>query len=59
MSEYSTMTVNERMFVAGLLPEWDQAVLNKNREKLTELLKQVELADQAPIIIESLFRQRS
>ena len=52
------MTVNERLCVAGLLQQWDQAVLNKNREKLAELLKRVELADQAPAIVESVLRRR-
>jgi hypothetical protein len=58
MSAYSGMTVNERLCVAGLLQQWDQAVLNKNREKLAELLKRVELADQAPAIVESVLRRR-
>jgi hypothetical protein len=59
MSELSAMTVNERLFVAGLLREWDQAVLSKDSEKLAELLQQVELAEQAPTIIESVFNRRS
>jgi len=38
MSEYSAMTVNERLFVSGLMGEWDRAVQREDREKLTELL---------------------
>ena len=34
MSEYSVMAVNERLFVTGLIGEWDQAVQRKDREKL-------------------------
>jgi hypothetical protein len=50
------MTVNERLFVAGLMAEWDQDVLREDREKLTELSQRVELADQASVIIESVLR---
>jgi len=51
------MTVNERLFVAGLLPEWDKALLNQDRLKRIELLRRVELADEAPAIIESISRR--
>lgn len=54
MSEYSAMTVNERLFACGLMGEWDQAVKRKDREKLTELLAKVELEDQAAIIVGSV-----
>ena len=54
MSEYSAMTVNERLFASGLMGEWDLAVKRKDREKLTELLAKVELEDQAAIIVGSV-----
>jgi hypothetical protein len=57
MSGYSGMTVNERLSSAKLLREWDQAVLRMDREKLSELLRRVELEDQAPAIIESVLRR--
>jgi hypothetical protein len=56
MSKYCGMTVNERLFEAGLIPEWDQAVLMRDHGKLMELLVQVDLGDQAEKIIESVFR---
>ena len=52
MSEYSAMTVNERLFASGLMEEWDQAVSRKDRLKLIELLWRVELADQAATIVD-------
>ena len=54
MSGYSGMTVNERLFASELIGEWEQAVRVKNREKLIELLRRVELADQAGDILDSI-----
>jgi hypothetical protein len=53
MTDYSGMTVNERLSVAGIEGEWDQAVKSEDREKLKELMKLVGLEDQASIIIEA------
>lgn len=53
MNKLSGMTVNERLYVTGLLPEWEAAVQDGNRERLKELLRQVELNSQAPVIIEA------
>lgn len=58
MSEYSAMTVNERLFVSGLMGEWDRAVQREDREKLTELLGKVELADQAATIVDSVLNRK-
>jgi hypothetical protein len=44
------MTTNERLFVAGLLTEWDAAVKARNRALMIELLSQVDLSEQAAAI---------
>jgi predicted ABC-type ATPase len=51
---FSGMTVNERLFEAGLLEEWDAAVHSSNRARMIELLQSVNLADQAVQIVDSL-----
>jgi hypothetical protein len=39
------MTVNERIYEAGLLPEFDRAVRDRNTDKVISILKAVELTD--------------
>jgi hypothetical protein len=56
MSNSAGTTVNERLFSAGLLPEWDAAVADQDRRKLAQLLDRVQLKDQSPEIIESALR---
>jgi cyclopropane fatty-acyl-phospholipid synthase-like methyltransferase len=53
MSKFGGMTVNERLYEAGFFPIWDEALKNADKNKLREILSQVELADQADVIIES------
>lgn len=49
------MTVNERLYVSGLLNEFDEAVENKDTEKVCSILKKVELTDESvKEILESL-----
>jgi hypothetical protein len=38
--------------------EWDRAVQREDREKLTELLGKVELADQAATIVDSVLDRK-
>jgi hypothetical protein len=44
---YSGMTVNERLYEAGLLDAWDAAASSRNRDRLIELLGKVGLSEQA------------
>lgn len=37
------MTVNERLWVSGLMEQFDKAVKKKNRDRVTAILNQVEL----------------
>ncbi|MBZ5591658.1 MAG: hypothetical protein LAP39_05445 [Acidobacteriia bacterium] len=48
------MTTNERLSVAGLLTEWDMAVKARNRERMIQLLAQVDLSEQAASIADSV-----
>ena len=43
MPLYSGMTVNERLFTAGLIDEWDKAVLKRDRAGMIEVLMATEL----------------
>ena len=43
-SPYAGMTLNERLFTAGLLDRFDQAVRDGDRSVMAELLAQVDLA---------------
>lgn len=42
-TKYSGMTVNERLYVSGLLDEYDKAVKGKDIAKIKSILKAVNL----------------
>ncbi|MFD2187702.1 hypothetical protein [Aquimarina celericrescens] len=46
------MTVNERLYVSGLMDDYEKAVSDKNIDKIKSILKQVELNESsiAPIL---------
>ena len=48
------MTVNERLYEAGIMEEWDRATASRNRDRMIELLGKVELSDQAEHIADSV-----
>jgi len=52
--KYSGMTVNERLYEAGIMEEWDRATASRNRDRMIELLGKVELSDQAEHIADSV-----
>lgn len=41
--DYSGMTVNERLFAAGLVDAFDDAARRRDRDKMIELLRRVEV----------------
>ena len=41
--KYSGMTVNERLYISGLLQKFDDAVKEKDINKIIKILKEVEL----------------
>ena len=43
------MTVNERLYVSGLMADFDIAVSEKNVDKIISILKEVNLPDYATI----------
>lgn len=46
-NSYGGMTVNERLYVSGLLDKFDVAVREKNIELITTILTEVELTDES------------
>lgn len=53
-SPYAGMTVNERLYAAGLLAEWDEAARNRDRTSMIEILGSVDLKEQAASIVDSI-----
>lgn len=53
-NKYAGMTVNERLYVSGLMDEFDEAVEKKNTEKVRAILEKVELTEDSinPILEE-------
>ena len=55
-SKYDGMTVNERLFEAKLLDEYDSAVKKRDKKALVKILKKVTLSEeQANAIIDAIF----
>jgi len=52
--DYSGMTVNERLFSAGLMADWDGAAQSRNRKRMVELLTKVDLEDEADQIVDTI-----
>lgn len=46
-NKYAGMTVNERLYVSGLMDEFDKAVEKKNTEKIRAILEKVELTEES------------
>jgi hypothetical protein len=44
--KYKGMTVNERLYVSGLLDQFEKAVRAKNVERAVQILKEVELTEE-------------
>jgi hypothetical protein len=42
-SKYGGMTVNERLYLSGLMDEFDKALLRQDTNTLISILKEVEL----------------
>ena len=43
--KYAGMTVNERLYVSGLMDEFEEAVEKKNADKVRTILEKVGLTD--------------
>ncbi len=44
-TNYKAMTLNERLYVSGLMAEFDRARLRWDRAKIVEILKAVDVDD--------------
>ena len=54
-SEYAGMTVNERLFAAGLLDAFDAAAKRRDRDEMIRLLASVELeGPDGPAIVDTI-----
>lgn len=47
--QYKGMTVNERLYISGLMEKFDLAIKNKNVEEVIDILKKVEITDKSAI----------
>ena len=52
--DYSGMTVNERLFTAGLIDRWDSAIHAADREAASAVLDMVGLASQSSRIVDAV-----
>jgi hypothetical protein len=43
--DYTGMTVNERLFVGGLMDDFDKAIEEKDPAKMIEVLSQIDIGD--------------
>jgi hypothetical protein len=53
-ARFGGMTVNERLFDAGLMREWDEAVHVRDRDRMILILSAVELENQAAQIADAV-----
>jgi len=53
-ADYSGMTVNERLYAAGLLDAWDAAAKSRDRNRMVEFLNEVDLSNQAEWISDKI-----
>lgn len=48
-NKYKGMTVNERLYVSGLMNAFDKAIKGNNVEKVIDILKKVEIIEESSI----------
>jgi len=54
--KFSGMTLRERLQSAGLMEQWEAAIISGNRARMVGLLGIVDLADVADCIVETVFQ---
>jgi hypothetical protein len=48
--KYKGMTVNERLYISGLMDAFDKATKEEDIKKVIEILKEVEITDESAIV---------
>ncbi|WP_343540215.1 hypothetical protein [Sphingobacterium thalpophilum] len=48
--KYKGMTVNERLYISGLMDTFDKATKEEDIKKVIEILKEVEIIDESAIV---------
>lgn len=43
LDDFAGMTINERLFIAGLMDSFDKAIAENNKEEVIRILKKVNL----------------
>jgi hypothetical protein len=46
-NKYAAMTVNERLYVSGLMGEFDKAVEDRDVDRIRAILSKVELSEES------------
>lgn len=49
VNKYGGMTVNERLYVSGMMNKFDKAIDEKNIKEVVRILKEVEISSEANI----------
>ncbi|MGJ1409075.1 hypothetical protein ACR78Z_05320 [Sphingobacterium thalpophilum] len=48
--KYKGMTVNERLYISGLMDAFDKATKEEDIKKVIEILKEVEITEESAIV---------
>lgn len=56
-NRYKGMTVNERLYISGLIDEFEEEIRNKNISKIILILEKVEITDK--VLIDDILKQFS
>ena len=51
---FAAMTVNERLFAAGLIEAWDAATLVRDRDRMIGILERVDMGEQSATTVDAV-----
>jgi hypothetical protein len=52
--KFAAMTVNERLFAAGLIEAWDAATSARDRDRMIGILERVDMGGQAATTVDAV-----